>query len=86
LDIVVAGWFWPLCNHADSVQLHFNAIWCDNELDRADPLHLEFALQQLLVEACLLKLCEDEPDMFFILLKEVSADDNVVYVGYAELV
>jgi hypothetical protein len=62
LDIAIAGWFQPLRDCADSVWLHFHAFQNDNEVDKADPLQVKFATQQLQVEACLLKLREDEPD------------------------
>ncbi len=86
LDIAMAAGFRSLCNCADPVQLHFLVFRCDNEPDKADPLHLEFALRQLQVEACLLKLCEDKLDMLSVLLKQVQVDKDFVSVGYAKLV
>jgi hypothetical protein len=44
LNITVAGWFWQLCDRAGPVLLHLNTFQHDNELDKADPLHLTFAL------------------------------------------
>ncbi len=82
----MAGLFWPLCDCADSVRLHFNAFWHDNELNKADPLCLELVLRQHRVEACLVKLCEDEPDMLSMIIKQVQVDNSVILVGYAELV
>ncbi len=71
LDIAVAGYFWPLRDHADQVRLHFHSFWHDNEPDKAYPQNLKVALQPPQVEACHLKLCQDEPDMLSALLKQV---------------
>jgi hypothetical protein len=68
---MVAGWFWLLCNHADPVWLYYYIFRHNNEPDKADLLHLEFALRELQVKACLPKLCEDELDMLSVLYKQV---------------
>jgi hypothetical protein len=69
LDITVATWFLPLYDCADPIRLHFHAFRLDNEIIKADPLHLKFPLRQLQVEACLLELYDNELDMLSVLFK-----------------
>jgi hypothetical protein len=44
LSIAVAGGLRPLSNYVDPVQFYFDAFQRDIEADKANPLHLEFAL------------------------------------------
>ncbi len=78
MDIAVVGRLWPLRYSADPVRLHFDSFRRDNESNKTNPLHFEFAFRQLQVEACLLKLRKDEPDMLSVLLKRTRVDDYVV--------
>ncbi len=80
LDVLVALRLWPLHDRQYMVQLHPDFFRSDDEADKADSLHVELALQQVDVEPCLLKLCEDVPDMLCVLLDQVRVDNNVVKV------
>jgi hypothetical protein len=57
---------------------HLNPLKIDNEVDKADVLHFKFALLHPKVEAYIMKLCKEEPTVFYILLKEVKVENNVV--------